>query len=71
MPSLSLTQLLIAFALLFILSLLLLSLALKISTFKRELGYINREIRRTTGSEQAHWKRQKRRLWKSLLLFVR
>ena len=39
------------------------------TTFKRELDYINREIKRTYGSEREHWKRQRKRLWLSLLPF--
>lgn len=37
--------------------------------FRRELRYINMEINRTTGREQAHWKKKKKRLLLSLLPF--
>ncbi len=46
-------------------------LVLKIRDFIREQDYINREIGRTTGGEQRYWKREKRRLWLSLLPFYR
>ena len=65
----SFIRLLILLILVVIAALITLSLALKISAFRRELGYINREILRTSGSEQEHWRRQKRRLWKSLFCF--
>lgn len=50
---------------------LIIGIAMKIHTFSRELDYINREIGRTNGGEQKYWKREKRRLWLSLLLFCR
>lgn len=46
-------------------------LIMKINDFTNELNYINREIGRTTGGEQRYWKREKRRLWLSLLPFYR
>lgn len=51
--------------------LLLFGLVMKISEFSKELNYINMEIGRTTGGEQKYWKREKRRLWLSLLPFYR
>ena len=51
--------------------LLLFGLIMKISEFYQELDYINMEIGRTTGGEQKYWKREKRRLWLSLLPFYR
>lgn len=47
------------------------ALAIKINDFSHELDYINREIGRTTGTEQRYWKRKKCRLWLSLLSFYR
>lgn len=44
------------------------ALAIKINSFSRKMTYINREISRTVGMEQRYWKREKRRLWLSLLL---
>ena len=38
-------------------------------SFKKELNYINAEIRRTIGNEQARWKRAKKRLLLSLIPF--
>lgn len=49
----------------------LVGLVMKINDFTHELNYINREIGRTTGGEQRYWKREKRRLWLSLLPFYR
>ena len=39
--------------------------------FSRELKYLNCEITRTYGAERQHYKRKKRRLWLSLIPFVR
>lgn len=39
--------------------------------FSNELRYLNSEIRCTYGAERRHWKRQRRRLWLSLLPFVK
>ena len=49
--------------------LLLLLLVSRLSDFQRALNHVTMEIRRTTGSEQKYWKRERRRLWLSLLLF--
>ena len=55
----------------FFLFLLLFGLAQFINGFSRELRYLNREIERTTGAEQRHYIRQRRRLWLSLIPFVK
>ncbi|MBP3392534.1 MAG: hypothetical protein J6L76_07095 [Clostridia bacterium] len=39
--------------------------------FRQELQYLEMEIARTEGAEQAYWKRQKRALWLSLPPFYR
>ncbi len=39
--------------------------------FSRELNYIEEEILRTTGEEREYWKKTRRRLWLSLLPFVK
>ena len=39
--------------------------------FTRELRFLNREIERTRGSERRYWQRRKRRLWLSILPFVK
>lgn len=44
-------------------------LTVKIYDFKRDLDYLNMEIARTEGAEREYWKREKRRLWLSLLPF--
>ena len=42
-----------------------------IREFKRELRCLNNEINRTTGSEQRHWIHKKRKLFLSLIPFVK
>ena len=39
--------------------------------FSQELKYLNNEIRRTSGAERRYWIRKKRRLWLSLIPFVK
>lgn len=39
--------------------------------FRRELKYINIEIRRNTGREQQRWLRRRRRLFLSVIPFVK
>ena len=56
---------------LFVLTFLIVGLAVKISAFSREREYINTEIERTTGAAQRYWKQKKRRLWRMLLPFYR
>ena len=55
----------------FFLIVLLFGLAQLINDFSRELRYLNNEIGRTTGAERKHWIRQRRRLWLSLIPFVK
>lgn len=62
---------LLAIMILFVAALLIVGLVIKLNGFTRELDYIKREIQRTTGAEQRRWKREKRRLWLSLLPFYR
>ena len=50
---------------------LLVAFASWLNDFSHELRYLNSEIGRTDGSEQRYWKRQKRRLWLSIIPFVR
>ncbi|MBO5891674.1 MAG: hypothetical protein J6Q30_03055 [Oscillospiraceae bacterium] len=64
-------NILLAIIIVFFAVLLIVALAMKINSFSRELDYIKREIGRTTGAEQRRWKREKRRLWLSLLPFYR
>lgn len=42
-----------------------------INDFSQELKYINFEIQRNTGAERRYWIRQRRRLWLSLIPFVK
>lgn len=39
--------------------------------FSQELRHINTEIGRTQGEERKHWERRKRKLWLSLIPFVK
>ena len=42
-----------------------------ITAFMRELKYVNDEIGRNTGRERQRWIRRRRRLWLSLIPFVK
>ncbi len=44
-------------------------LALFIRSFRKELNYIEEELKRTTGAERERWKRARKRLWLSLIPF--
>lgn len=66
-----LLNLLVAIVIIFFAIVFLVGLVIKINEFSHELDYINREIGRTTGGEQRYWKREKRRLWLSLLPFYK
>lgn len=50
---------------------MLIGLVVFINDFSSEQRYLNNEIGRTTGGERRYWKRQKRRLWLSLIPFVK
>ena len=43
--------------------------AQKVKRFRRDLNYMDMEIRRTSGSEREYWKNEKKQLWRSLLSF--
>lgn len=42
-----------------------------IASFRRELKYLNDEIGRNSGRERERWIRRRRRLWLSLIPFVK
>ncbi len=42
-----------------------------VQAFRADLKYINMEISRTEGREQAHWIKRRRQLWLSLIPFYR
>lgn len=65
------TNVLLSIVIAFFAVLILVALTMKINEFSHELDYLNREIARTEGAEREHWKREKRRLWLSLLPFFR
>ena len=46
-------------------------LARAVDKFFGELRYLNMEIGRTAGAEQRHYLRRRRRLWLSLIPFVK
>lgn len=50
---------------------LLVSFAAWMNDFSRELKHLNNEIDRTDGEERRYWIAQKRRLWLSILPFIR
>ena len=62
---------LIGIATVFFLFLLLFGLVSFFDDFFHELKYLNSEIMRTVGAEQRYWIRQRRRLWLSLIPFVK
>ena len=62
---------LIAIFIIFAAILLFYGLAIFLNDFSRELRYLNNEIKRTSGKEREHWLRRRRRLWLSLLPFVK
>ena len=47
------------------------ALILHLSDFFRELRYLNKEIACTAGEERRYWLQQRRRLWLSLLPFIK
>ena len=55
----------------FFLIIVLFGLVTFINDFSSELRYLNSEIGRTTGAERRYWIRQRRRLWLSLIPFVK
>jgi len=65
------TNVLLAIVIAFLAVLVLVDLSMKINEFRHELNYLNCEIGRTEGAEREHWKRERRRLWLSLLPFFR
>lgn len=54
-----------------VLLVLLVSLARLVTDFSAELRLLNIEINRSEGTEREHYLRQRRRLWLSLIPFVR
>ena len=50
---------------------LMVGMVSSMNSFSRELRYSNREIKRSYGRERKVWLRRRRRLWLSLLPFVK
>ncbi len=46
-------------------------LTVRLNEFSRELKYLKCEINRTEGRERRYWIRRKRRLWLSLIPFIK
>ena len=65
------TNVLLAIVIAFFAVVLLVGLTIKINDLSHDLDYLNREIARIEGAEREYWKREKRRLWLSLLPFYR
>jgi len=64
------TLLLLVFAILAS-PIILVLIGIRINGFIQELRYLNTEIARTTGEQRRRWLRCRRRLWLSLIPFVR
>lgn len=62
---------LIAAVVLLLLFVILIGLIQFYNEFVAELQYLNSEIERTDGDERAYWLSRRRRLWLSLLPFVK
>ena len=62
---------LLGIGVLFVLIGMILSVASFVNDFSQELRLLNSEVRRTVGSERQYWIRRRRRLWLSILPFVR
>ena len=62
---------LIAAVVLLLLFVILIGLIQFYNEFVAELQYLNNEIERTDGEERAYWLSRRRRLWLSLLPFVK
>ena len=58
-------------AALLLLLLVLFGLVNYFTQFAQELKYLNYEIQRTQGAERLRWIRRRRRLWLSLIPFVK
>ena len=65
------TNVLLAMVSAFFVIVLLVGLTMRINSFSHDLKHLNIEIGRTEGAEREYWKREKRRLWLSLLPFFR
>ena len=62
---------LIGFIAVFFLIIILIELGAFFKDFSEELKYLNNEIRCTYGPERRYWLRRRRRLWLSLIPFVK
>lgn len=65
------TMILIVILAIFILLLITIGSVQFFTEFRKELKYINNEIARNRGSERRYWIKRRRKLWLSLIPFVR
>ena len=70
-PFMGIAYVLIALFIGVMLFLLILRLVFRLDSLKRDIKYVNMEIRRTRGSERKAWQKEKRRLWLSLIPFYK
>lgn len=63
--------LLVGLAIFFSIIVLLVGFAMFYHDFMGELKYLNGEIKRTEGNERRYWLRKRRRLWLSIIPFVK
>ena len=71
MNSDSTTDLLLGIVIAFILLILFIRAVSYFYDFSQELKYLNNEINRTHGGERRYWLHKRRRLWLSLIPFVK
>lgn len=62
---------LFALLVVFILTLLIIRFAMFLNDFSMELRNLSNEIALTSGAERRYWIKQRRRLWLSLIPFVK
>jgi len=67
----SIVYIIIGLTVIFILFIALIAFAKFLNGFFIKTKYINNEIKRSTGIEKSYWIRQKRRIWLSLIPFVK
>ena len=65
------TMILVGILAIFLLILIIVGSVQFFTGFRKELKYINNEIARNRGSERRYWIKRRRKLWLSLIPFVR
>ena len=64
-------NLLVGIVVIFLIFISLVAISSYINNFSYELKTINHELNRSTGSKRRYWIRRKRKLWLSLLPFIK